>query len=151
MIKSDRQDKILELINAEVISTQSELTKRLNECGYNVTQATASRDLQEMRVIKVLLPDGTYKYAPSKEADISISDKLEKILNNCLVGVDYASNIAVLKTMSGAAQAVGYALDSFVWDEIVGTICGDDTIMVVVRNEKSAKQLCTRLTKYIEG
>lgn len=149
MVKSDRQEKILELINTEIISTQSELTKRLNECGYNVTQATASRDLQEMRIIKVLLPDGTYKYAPSKDADISISDKLEKILTHCLVGADYANNIAVLKTMSGAAQAVGYALDSFVWDEIVGTICGDDTIMIVVRNEKSAKQLCQRLTKYI--
>ena len=150
MIKTERQEKILELIGSENISTQSELTRRLNECGYNVTQATASRDLQEMRIIKVLLPDGTYKYAPSKDSDISISDKLEKILNHCLTNVDYANNIAVLKTMSGAAQAVGYALDSFVWDEIVGTICGDDTIMIVVRNEKSAKQLCQRLTKYIQ-
>jgi len=103
-----------------------------------------------MRIIKVLLPDGTYKYAPSKDSDISISDKLEKILNHCLTNVDYANNIAVLKTMSGAAQAVGYALDSFVWDEIVGTICGDDTIMIVVRNEKSAKQLCNKLSKYIQ-
>jgi len=150
MIKSDRHEKILELINSENISTQSKLTKRLNECGFNVTQATASRDLQEMRIIKVLLPDGTYKYAPSKENDISIGDKLEKILNNCLVKVDYAMNIVVLKTMTGAAQAVGYALDSFVWDEIMGTICGDDTIMIVVRNEKSAKQLCNKLSKYIQ-
>ena len=150
MIKTERQEKILELIGSENISTQSELTRRLNECGYNVTQATASRDLQEMRIIKVLLPDGTYKYAPSKDRDISISDKLEKILNHCLTNVDYANNIAVLKTMSGAAQAVGYALDSFVWDEIVGTICGDDTIMIVVRNEKSAKQLCNKLSKYIQ-
>ena len=150
MIKTERQEKILELIGSENISTQSELTRRLNECGYNVTQATASRDLQEMRIIKVLLPDGTYKYAPSKDNDISISDKLEKILNHCLTNVDYANNIAVLKTMSGAAQAVGYALDSFVWDEIVGTICGDDTIMIVVRNEKSAKQLCNKLSKYIQ-
>ena len=150
MIKSKRQEKILELISSENISTQSELTLRLNESGFNVTQATASRDLQEMRIIKVLLPDGSYKYAPSKENDISISDKLEKILNHCLSNVDYANNIVVLKTMSGAAQAVGYALDSFVWDEIVGTICGDDTIMIVVRNEKSAKQLCLRLGKYIQ-
>lgn len=149
MIKSDRHSKILELISKENISTQSDLTRRLNDCGFNVTQATASRDLQEMRIIKVLLPDGTYKYAPSKDGDISIGDKLESILNHCLVNVDYANNIVVLKTMSGAAQAVGYALDSFVWDEIVGTICGDDTIMIVVRNEKSAKQLCSKLVKYI--
>ncbi len=150
MIKSERHEKILELITSENIATQSKLTRRLNESGFNVTQATASRDLQEMRIIKVLLPDGTYKYAPSKDNDISISDKLEKILNHCLTKADYASNIVVLKTMSGAAQAVGYALDTFVWDEIVGTICGDDTIMIVVRNEKSAKQLCSRLTKFIQ-
>ena len=150
MIKSDRQEKTLELISNENISTQSELTRRLNDCGFNVTQATVSRDLQEMRIIKVLLSDGTYKYAPSKDGDISIGDKLESILNHCLANVDYANNIVVLKTMSGAAQAVGYALDSFVWDEIVGTICGDDTIMIVVRNEKSAKQLCSKLAKYIQ-
>lgn len=150
MIKSDRHEKTLELISNENISTQSELTRRLNDCGFNVTQATVSRDLQEMRIIKVLLSDGTYKYAPSKDGDISIGDKLESILNHCLANVDYANNIVVLKTMSGAAQAVGYALDSFVWDEIVGTICGDDTIMIVVRNEKSAKQLCSKLAKYIQ-
>lgn len=150
MIKSDRHAKILELITHENISTQSGLTKRLNECGFNVTQATASRDLQELRIIKVLLSDGTYKYAPSKDGDISLGDKLESILSHCLTKVDYANNIAVLKTMSGAAQAVGYALDSFVWDEIVGTICGDDTIMIVVRNEKGAKQLCNKLAKYIQ-
>lgn len=150
MIKSERHEKILELITTENISTQSELTERLNECGYNVTQATASRDLQELRIIKVLLADGTYKYAPSKDNDISIGDKLESILNHCLTNVDYANNIVVLKTMSGAAQAVGYALDSFVWDEIVGTICGDDTIMIVVRNEKAAKQLCSKLIKFIK-
>lgn len=150
MIKSERHEKILELITNENISTQSELTSRLNECGYEVTQATTSRDLQEMRIMKVLLSDGTYKYAPSKEKDISIGDKLETLLGHCLTNVDYAVNIVVLKTMSGAAQAVGYALDSFVWDEIVGTICGDDTIMIVVRSEKCAKQLCLKLSKYIQ-
>ena len=150
MIKSERHEKILDLITSEIISTQFDLTKRLNECGFDVTQATTSRDLQELRVMKVLLADGTYKYAPSKEKDISISDKLESILGHCLVNVDYAVNIVVLKTMSGAAQAVGYALDSFVWDEIVGTICGDDTIMIVVRTEKCAKQLCSKLAKYIQ-
>ena len=150
MIKSERHEKILELITAGNISTQSELTLRLNECGYDVTQATVSRDLQEMRIMKVLLADGTYKYAPAKEKDISIGDRLESLLGHCLTGVDYAMNIVVLKTMSGAAQAVGYALDSFVWDEIVGTICGDDTIMIVVRSEKCAKQLSVKLAKYIQ-
>ncbi len=149
MTKAERHEKILELIKEKNVSTQSGMTQLLTDLGFDVTQATVSRDLQELRIMKVLLPDGTYKYAPSKEKDISISDKLENILEHCLVGADYAQNIVVLKTMSGAAQAVGYALDSFVWEEILGTICGDDTVMVVVRNEKGAKQFCQKLSKYI--
>ena len=150
MTKAQRHEKILEIIKEKNVSTQSGMTKHLINAGFDVTQATVSRDLQELRIMKVLLPDGTYKYAPSKEKDISISDKLENILEHCLVGADYAQNIVVLKTMSGAAQAVGYALDSFVWDEILGTICGDDTAMVVVRNDKAAKKLCSKLSKYIQ-
>ena len=149
MIKTERHEKILELIKEKNVSTQSDMTKLLNDAGYDVTQATVSRDLQELRVMKTLLPDGTYKYVLSNEKDISLGDKLENILQHCLVGADWAQNIVVLKTMSGAAQAVGYALDSYVWEEILGTICGDDTIMVVVRNEKGAKQFCNKLSKYI--
>ena len=115
-----------------------------------MTQATASRDLQELRVIKVTSADGTYKYATAKDTDIKINDKLQTVFEQCLVSVDYAVNIVVLKTISGAAQAVGYALDSFTWEEIIGSIAGDDTVMIVVRNEKSAKQLVSRLTKYIK-
>ena len=148
-MKTTRHSKILDIISKKEIETQEELVKELVDAGFKVTQATVSRDLQELRVMKVLLPDGTYKYAPSKEKDISLGDKLENILQHCLVGADYAQNIVVLKTMSGAAQAVGYALDSFVWEEMLGTICGDDTIMVVVRNEKGAKQFCNKLSKYI--
>ena len=149
MIKSKRHEKILELIKEKNVSTQENMTKLLNDEGFNVTQATVSRDLQELKVIKVLLNDGSYKYALNEEKKISIGDKLENILNQCLTSANYAQNIVVLKTMSGAAQAVGYALDSYVWDEILGTICGDDTIMVVVKNEKGAKEFCHKLAKYI--
>lgn len=149
MTKSDRQLKIMELINTYNISTQTELTNRLIDAGFDVTQATTSRDLQEMRIMKVMLADGTYKYSASGDGDIKINDKLQTVFEQCLVSVDYAMNIVVLKTMSGAAQAVGYALDSFTWEEIVGSIAGDDTIMIVVRNEKGAKQLVARLAKYI--
>ncbi len=150
MIKSDRQQKITELITAYNISTQTELTNRLIMAGFDVTQATISRDLQEMRVIKTMLPDGTYKYSATGDGEIKINDKLQTVFEQCLISVDYAINIVVLKTMSGAAQAVGYALDSFTWEEIVGSIAGDDTIMIVVRNEKSAKQLVSKLAKYIK-
>lgn len=149
MTKNDRQRKIIELINEYDISTQTELTNKLIEAGFDVTQATTSRDLQEMRIMKVTLANGTYKYATAKDADIKINDKLQTVFEQCLVSVDYAINIVVLKTISGAAQAVGYALDSFTWEEIIGSIAGDDTVMIVVRNEKSAKQLVARLAKYI--
>ena len=150
MTKTERQQKIIELIGAYNISTQTELTNKLVEMGYDVTQATISRDLQEMRIMKVTLSDGTYKYAASNDTDIKINDKLQNVFEQCLVSVDYANNLVVLKTISGAAQAVGYALDSFTWEEIVGSIAGDDTIMIVVRNEKSAKQLCAKLMKYLD-
>ena len=150
MSKKLRHKKILEIIETMSIETQGQLTGCLIEEGFDVTQATVSRDLQEMRVIKTLLPDGTYKYSTVGDSDININDKLQTVFEQCLVSVDHAMNIVVLKTMSGAAQAVGYALDSFVWDEIVGTICGDDTIMIVVRSEKCAKQLCMKLSKYIQ-
>ena len=149
MAKNDRQLKIMELINKHNISTQTELTARLNYAGFDATQATVSRDLQEMRIIKTMLSDGSYKYSAAGDGDIRINDKLQTVFEQCLVSVDYANNIVVIKTMSGAAQAVGYALDSFTWEGIVGSIAGDDTIMIVVRNEKGAKQLVARLAKYI--
>lgn len=150
MTKSERHDKILEIIKDNTISRQSDLTDKLKEAGCFSTQATVSRDLQELRITKLLLPDGTYKYAISNEKEIDIGDKLEAILRHCLTGVKWAQNIVVLKTMSGAAQAVGYALDSFVWEDILGTICGDDTIMVVVRSERAASRFCAKLSKYID-
>ena len=99
--------------------------------------------------MKVLLNDGTYKYTASKETDSDISNKLRKILGECLVSADYAMNIVVLKTITGAAQAVAFALESVVTEDIVGSIAGDDTIMIVVRNEKNAKFLSAKLRKYI--
>lgn len=150
MTKSERQSKILDIIANNVISTQEELVKRLNEEGYNVTQATTSRDLQELRITKTMLSDGTYKYAVAKLPEISINEKMRTVFTQCLMSVDYANNIVVIKTFAGAAQAVAAALDSFVWDEIMGSIAGDDTIMVVVRNEKSAKQLAVKLSRYIK-
>ena len=149
MSKAARHRKILELISQKNISTQTDLTNLLIEDGFDVTQATTSRDLQELRIMKVLLNDGTYKYTASKEADTNISSKLRNVLGECLTSVDYAMNIVVLKTITGAAQAVAFALESVVDEEIVGSIAGDDTVMIVVRNEKNAKNLAFKLRKYI--
>lgn len=150
MTKADRHKKIIELITNQTVSTQTELTSLLTEAGFDVTQATTSRDLQELRVMKMLLSDGTYKYTVSRESDGDISGKLRKVLAECLSDADYAGNIVVLKTITGAAQAVAFALESVIHDEIVGSIAGDDTIMIVVRGEKNAKQLSIKLKKYIQ-
>ena len=150
MTKADRHKKILELISNQTVSTQTELTNLLIDAGFDVTQATTSRDLQELRIMKMLLKDGTYKYTVSRGGDGDISDKLRKVLGECLLSADYAGNIVVLKTITGAAQAVAFALESVVHDEIVGSIAGDDTVMIVVRGEKNVKQLCIKLKKYIQ-
>ena len=150
MTKAERQQKIIELITTRTVSTQTELTDLLIAAGCDVTQATTSRDLQELRVNKILLGDGTYKYTVSREGESDISGKLRTVFGECLINVDYAGNIVVLKTITGAAQAAAFALESVVSDEIVGTIAGDDTIMVVVRTEKIAKQLSIKLKKYIQ-
>jgi len=150
MTKADRHKKILELITNQIVSTQTELTNLLTEAGFDVTQATTSRDLQELRIMKKLLNDGTYKYTVSRETDGDISGKLRKVLEECLIDSDYAGNIVVLKTITGAAQAVAFALESTIHDEVVGSIAGDDTIMIVVRGEKNAKQLSIKLKKYVQ-
>lgn len=150
MTKAERQQKIIELITTRTVSTQTELTDLLTAEGFDVTQATTSRDLQELRINKILLSDGTYKYTVSRDGEGDISGKLRKVLGECLSNVDYAGNIVVLKTITGAAQAVAFALESVVNDEIVGSIAGDDTVMIVVRGEKTARQLSIKLKKYIQ-
>ncbi len=149
MSKLDRQERILNLIKHNNISTQTELTEKLVNAGYNVTQATVSRDLQELRVVKTVDDNGQYKYEVPKEDSKTGDDRHEAVLRQCLVSVDCAVNIVVLKTMTGAAQAVAYALDMYVMEEVLGTIAGDDTIMMVVRNEHSAKSVCVDLKRFL--
>ena len=148
MSKSERQEKMLNLIKQHRISTQTELTELLISAGYNVTQATVSRDLQEMRIIKTVDDKGIYKYEVPED-DNAGDTRRETVLRQCLVSVDYAMNNIVLKTLTGAAQAVAYALDMYVMDEVLGTIAGDDTIIMVVRNESDAKAICTDLKHFL--
>lgn len=149
MSKLDRQERILNFIKHNNISTQTELTQRLLNAGYNVTQATVSRDLQELRVVKTVAENGQYKYELPKEEAKNGDVRHEAVLRQCLVSVDYAVNIVVLKTMSGAAQAVAYALDMYVMEEVLGTIAGDDTIMLVTRTEQNARHVCSDLKKFL--
>ena len=149
MSKLDRQERILNLINQHNISTQTELTERLVNSGYNVTQATVSRDLQELRIVKTVNDLGVYRYEAAKDDAKTNDQRHEAVLRQCLLSVDCAINIVVLKTLTGAAQAVAYALDMYVMEDVLGTIAGDDTIMMVARTEAGAKSICTDLKHFL--
>ena len=146
-MKYNRQAKILEIIENNVIETQEEIAEKLKELGMDITQATISRDIKELRLIKVMSEDGRYRYAPFTKSENTISNKLLTIFSESFVSSDYANNIVVVKTLPGMAQAAGAAIDSLKWPEIVGTIAGDDTIMIVCRAEKIAEGLADKFNK----
>ncbi len=148
-MKYNRHAKILEIIEENVIVTQEELAQKLKEQGFDVTQATVSRDIKELRLIKVMSQGEQYRYSVITNEESNISEKLLTILKQSHVSSDYANNIVVIKTLSGMAQAAAAALDSLKWSEVVGTIAGDDTIMIVCRAERMAEDLVNRMNKLV--
>lgn len=151
-MKLSRHSKILDLISKYNIDTQEELARRLAEDGYNVTQATVSRDIKNLKLIKVLDDSGVYKYAQSGTKEASATDKnLNTILVNSVTGVDYALNTVVIKTHAGMAQAVGYVIDSLGLEEILGCVAGDDTIICVTKTEKSAGHLTDKINLMVKS
>ena len=146
-MKNKRQAKIPEIIENEVIETQEEIAQRLKEAGMDVTQATISRDIKELRLIKVMTSDGRYKYAPFTKTENVLLNRLMTIFSESYVSSDYANNIVVVKTLPGMAQASASAIDSLKQSEIVGSIAGDDTVFIVCRNEKIARKFVDRLKK----
>lgn len=146
-MKYNRHAKILELIEKYSIETQEELAEKLKKLGTDVTQATVSRDIKELRLLKVMTDEGKYKYASVAQVDNTVSRRLIKILSESYVSSDYADNIVVIKTLPGMAQAAASAIDSLKWTEIIGTIAGDDTIMIVCRAEKIAEKLTEKFNK----
>ncbi|HHY13380.1 MAG TPA: arginine repressor [Thermoanaerobacterales bacterium] len=141
-MKLDRHSKILEIIAKTPIETQSELAELLKEQGFHVTQATVSRDIKELRLIKVLTDDNRYKYAlPDTSETTYISERLVRLFKESITGFDYSNNLIVIKTLTGAANAAAAAIDALEWNEIVGTIAGDDTILVIARYETGVSKL----------
>ncbi|RKD34561.1 arginine repressor [Thermohalobacter berrensis] len=141
MRKYARQAKILELIENYDIETQEELAEKLKQAGIDVTQATISRDIKELRIVKVLTKNGKYKYAAIGQNQEGISERLIKIFKNSVTSIDVAGNLLVIKTLPGAAQIVGSAIDTMDLKEIVGTIAGDDTIFVAIYNQEKIKEV----------
>lgn len=148
-MKTDRHSKILELIKDNSISTQEELALALNNAGYNVTQATVSRDIRELNLTKTTT-DGIPKYVVFQEHDNNLGEKYIRILKDGFVDMNMAQNILVIKTVSGMAMAVCAALDALHMNEIVGTIAGDDTIMCAVRSVEDTKNLMNKLKKILK-
>lgn len=147
-MKVERHSKIIEIIGKKDIETQEELADALNSEGYNVTQATVSRDIRELKLSKISV-NGRQKYAVLNRNETVLVDKYKRVLKDGYVSMDMAQNILVIKTVSGMAMAVAAALDSMDWNEIVGTIAGDDTIMCAIRTVEDTKALMEKIRKVI--
>ena len=138
-MKSQRQAKIMEIISNRNIETQEQLLSALQAEGFGSTQATISRDIKELRIVKELTNLGTYRYTTSvNEVGGSFTARLNTIFRECVVGVDYAQNIIVIRTLPGLASAAGSAIDAMSMNPVVGTLAGDDTVMVVMRDNNAA-------------
>lgn len=145
-MKSNRQKKILEIINRYQVETQDDLIDRLLVEGFSVTQATVSRDIRELQLTKMQLPGkGSYRYVAPKKEDMSTGVKINTALVESITSVDFAQNIVVLRTFPGLAQAVAAGIDNLSLADVLGCVAGDDTIMVVTRNDAAAKTISERI------
>ena len=154
-MKRDRLQKILEIIELYPIETQDELIERLRDCGYEVTQATVSRDIKELMLVKVPKGQGRYRYAypaghETKEVVFS-SSRMERLFRDTVLGMDYSENLIVVKTMPGAANAVASAIDYAKWPQVIGTIAGDDNILVIVKPKKAVPEVLELLANMTYG
>ena len=139
-MKFQRQAAIIDLISNHEIDTQEELTARLREMGFHSTQATISRDIKELRLIKIASSNGGYKYSIAEsEQDSGFVPRVRNIFRECVIRVDVAQNLVVIKTITGMANAAAFALDTMKISEIVGTIAGDDNVLIILRDNESAE------------
>jgi transcriptional regulator of arginine metabolism len=148
-MKIARHAKILEIINAKDIETQEELADELKKSGMNVTQATVSRDIKELKLIKVLAESGKYKYATITHTESFMSNKLVNIFTQTVINVETVENFVVVRTISGSASAAAEAIDSLNFDGIAGTLAGDNTIFVLARTPEKAQVISQKMKKMI--
>lgn len=149
-MKSKRHLKILNLIKKEDIGTQQELVARLHESGIEVTQATVSRDIKKLGLIKVPDGHGGYKYSlSSKRSKGDVQDWMKKMIQDFVVEMNYSENIIVLKTLLGTASGLGAAIDNSKWEKILGTVAGDDTILLVVKDRKYTEEVFNKIKELL--
>ena len=146
-MKSQRQAKIMEIISNRNIETQEQLLSALQAEGFGSTQATISRDIKELRIVKELTTLGTYRYTTAaKEVPTSFSNRLNTIFRECVTRYDYAQNLVVIHTLPGLAGAAASAIDSMNLSVVVGTLAGDDTVLVIMRDNNAAAQFCGEIS-----
>lgn len=150
-MKVKRQAKILEIIGARSIETQDELIRALEESGFRATQATVSRDIKELRLIKILDGEGRYSYSVMKAKSEQAPTKFISIFQDAVSHIDYAGNLVVVKCLSGMAQAACAAMDSLQWESVIGTLAGEDTFVCITRTPESAAELVDQLKKLQQG
>jgi transcriptional regulator of arginine metabolism len=149
MNKGQRHIKIREIITNYEIETQDELVDQLCDAGFNVTQATVSRDIKELHLVKVPMMDGRYKYSLPADQKFNPLQKLKRVLTECFINIDSADHFVVMKTMPGNANSVAVLIDNIQWPEVMGTICGDDTILIICRSKEFSKEVTERLLEML--
>lgn len=149
MNKGQRHIKIRDIITSNDIETQDDLVDRLKNAGYNVTQATVSRDIKELHLVKVPLMDGRYKYSLPADQRFNPLQKLKRSLMDAFVKIDSAGHLLVMKTLPGNAMAIGALIDNLDWEEILGTICGDDTILIICRTTEETDVITNRFLEML--
>ncbi|MFS0822804.1 transcriptional regulator AhrC/ArgR [Bacillus sp. 1P02SD] len=144
MNKGQRHIKIREIITSHDIETQDEIVDILKSEGYNITQATVSRDIKELHLVKVPMIDGRYKYSLPADQRFNPLQKLKRSLMDAFVKIDSAGHMLVMKTLPGNANAIGALIDHLDWEEILGTICGDDTILIICKSPEQTETVSNR-------
>ena len=156
-MKSKRQAKIMEIISTTNVETQEQLLKELQEAGFTSTQATISRDIKELRIVKELTSFGTYRYkediqcTAAREVPSAFTGRLNTIFRECVTSFDYAQNIIVIHTLPGLANAAASALDAMNMNVVLGTLAGDDTVVVIMRDTNAAATFCGEIKSLING
>ena len=149
-MKTARHAAILEIIKKHDIETQDELAEQLHLMNFHVTQATVSRDIKELRLLKVLSEEGVYKYATGEKTESGMINRFIRIFSHSVTSINSAMNIIVIKTLSGSANAAAEAVDTMKWPEVVGTLAGDNTIFIVCRDENVVEDVIKRFKNMIK-
>jgi transcriptional regulator of arginine metabolism len=148
-MKGQRHIKIREILSNQEVETQDDLVHALRNDGFQVTQATVSRDIKDLHLIKVPLDNGSYKYSLPTEQRFNPIQRLKRALTDHFTNIDYTDNLVVLKCMPGTANAIGMLIDNLEWNEVMGTICGDDTILIICRNKEHSALVVNQILAMI--